>query len=152
MKINLEINNLTKSPIENFPFEEIIQNTVEERANFLKGKEFSLSLAWVSEEEIKKLNSFYRKKNCSTDILSFPEFKNLDEIKSQKGDSLFLGELILCYDDIKKYVQKMNLNIKEELQKVFIHGLLHLLGMEHSKKMFELQKKLIQKNGKNKTI
>ena len=55
---------------------------------------------------------------------------------------LFLGELILCYDDIKEYAENESLELKEELSKVVAHGILHLLGFEHGEKMFAIQNKV----------
>jgi len=145
MKINLEINNLTQSPIENISFEKIAEEILREVANFLSEKEVSLSMAWIGEDEMKKLNSAYRQKEAVTDILSFPEFKNLEEIRQIKEKKIFLGELILCYDDIEKYAKQEGLNLKEELTKVFAHGLLHLLGFDHGKEMFSFQERIIAK-------
>ena len=155
MKFSLEFNNEASAPIEkefffclfgNLKKSEIFQDF------FGLDKNLEVSLALVSGEKIRKINKEYRKNDKATDILSFSEFENLNQIKSQKEENLFLGELILCYDDIKKFTQEMNLKLKEELEKVFIHGILHLLGLIHGEEMFELQKKLTQKNGENKEI
>jgi probable rRNA maturation factor len=80
-----------------------------------------------------------------TDVLSFAEFKNLKVIKTNKGKEIFLGEIILCYDDIKAYAKKNELKTEEELAKVFLHGILHLLGFRHGPKMFALQNKFLTK-------
>jgi len=149
MKINLEINNLSKSPIEEDFFSEVAEETLEEiKFDFLKGKDLSLSLALVPKKEIKKINKEYRKINTSTDVLSFPEFETQKKLKAQKENELFLGEIILCYDDIKKYAKENNLELKKELAKVFSHGILHLLGFQHGTKMFSIQEK-IAKNFSN---
>ena len=91
-------------------------------------------------EKIKKLNRIYRKKNSVTNVLSFPEYKSRDTLKKSEDRSIFLGELIICYDDVEKYCQKRKINVKEELAKVVSHGILHLLGFRHGKKMFGIQK------------
>ena len=68
--------------------------------------------------------------------------KNIEAIKAHKGKEIFLGEIILCYDDIKAYARKNGLSVKKELTRVFLHGILHLLGFRHGKAMFALQNKL----------
>lgn len=139
----MEINNKSKSPIEGGFFSEVAEETLREiKLDFLKNKKIDLSLAIVSEKEIEKLNQEYRKIKKPTDVLSFPEFATQKKLKAQKEKELFLGEIILCYDDIKKYADKKKINLEEELAKVFAHGILHLLGMQHGKKMFALQEKI----------
>jgi probable rRNA maturation factor len=148
MKINLEINNLTKSPIQKAFFRAVAKKTLENSGyDFLKHKNISISLAIVAKKEIKKLNKTYRKKNEATDVLSFAEYKNIKQIKAAKGKDLFLGELILCYDDIKEYARKYVLNLKKEIGTVVSHGILHLLDFRHGKKMFGIQDKAANKIG-----
>jgi probable rRNA maturation factor len=143
MKINLEINNLTKSPIENIAWRKITEKVLEKVGGSLRDKKISLSVAWVNENEIQALNKKYRKKNVVTDVLSFSEFDNLNNIKKAESTNIFLGELILCYDDIKRYTEQERISLSKEVIKVFIHGLLHLLGFSHGEKMFQFQKEII---------
>jgi len=147
MKLNLEINNLAKIPIKKDFFEAVAKKILENSGDkFLNppagGKNISLSLAIVSKEEIKKLNKIYRKKNEPTDVLSFAEYKNIAEMRKIRDKNIFLGEVILCYDDIKEYASKKGINIKQELAAVTAHGILHLLGMRHGKRMFGIQEKM----------
>ncbi|PIR73374.1 MAG: rRNA maturation RNase YbeY [Candidatus Moranbacteria bacterium CG10_big_fil_rev_8_21_14_0_10_35_21] len=141
MKVKVELNNLTKSPLKAENLKKVVAKTLKKtRLVFLEKRSISVSLALVGAKEIRKINKTYRKKNSATDVLSFAEHKNIAEIKKQRGE-LFLGELILCYDDIKQYVKKEGLNVKTETEKAVAHGVLHLLGYRHGKKMFDLQEK-----------
>ena len=148
MRIVLEINNTTNSPIESGFFEAVAEKTLAEvKYDFLKDKKVGISLALVSPDEIKKLNKEYRQQDSVTDILSFPEHANARELKEaalKKPEAeLFLGELILCYNDINEYVEKEGCppagGLEKELAKVFSHGILHLLGFSHGDEMFALQ-------------
>lgn len=144
MKINLEINNIAESPVEDRFFEDVARRTFAKlRYDFLEDKMINISIALVAPEEIKKLNKEYRKYDGVTDILSFPEFEKLEEIKKAAKDpdnsELFLGELILCYDDIKEYADGESLELEKELAKVVSHGILHLFGFSHGKEMFDIQ-------------
>lgn len=152
MRINLELNNQTKSLVKKSFFNAVVRETLNAfNLGLPKNGALSLSIALVNEEEIKKLNKTYRHKNETTDVLSFPEYKNIKMIESTMDNppdgGLFLGELVLCYNDIKQYARKENLNLKNELTGVVAHGVLHLLGLRHGQKMFSLQRKIIKNSG-----
>jgi probable rRNA maturation factor len=144
MKVNLEINNTTQSLVS----DEFLVSVAEEtfrvlNYDFFDGKELIISLALVPPEEIKNLNKEYRKFDTVTDVLSFPEYRNIAEVKmaigEARGNEMFLGELILCYDDIREYAQKENIALNKELANVIAHGILHLLGFAHGEEMFAVQ-------------
>jgi len=114
----LEINNLT-----NFALDKRSFSTVAKKV--LKGENReteTLSLAFVKKEEIKKLNKKFRKKNKATDVLSF---------ELNEGNNL--GEIIICPEVVKENAKKYGVTAKKEMMKVFIHGILHLLGYDHEK-------------------
>jgi probable rRNA maturation factor len=146
MQLNLEINNQAKSPVKKAFFVRVFKLAFADTALTVSfAKILNLSLALVSRREIKKINRIWRKKNEVTDVLSFAEFESLKEMKDVKGKEIFLGEIILCYDDVAAYAKKNNLRMQAELAKVFLHGILHLSGFRHGPKMFALQDKLISK-------
>jgi probable rRNA maturation factor len=96
-----------------------------------------ISIAFVSESEMQRLNRRYRKKNKPTDVLSF----SLDEkfgtnvsglaIKPEGFD--FLGEIVICLAKMKRQARVNRQSISEEFKKLVIHGCLHLLGFDHQK-------------------
>ena len=91
-------------------------------------KKVSFSLLLSNDKNIKKLNKFFRNKNKSTDILSFPFNK---KIKISKNT--YIGDIIISYNFIDKPKSQKLKFFKEKLIKIFIHGFLHLLGFDHSK-------------------
>jgi rRNA maturation RNase YbeY len=147
MKLKLEINNLSQSPVSEDFFKLVGERTFSElNFGFLSETNLVISVALVVPEEMKKINKKYRKHDNITDILSFPEYQNIEEIKTASMNQktfpegeLFLGELILCYDDIKEYTDKKGIKLEKELAKVVSHGILHLLGFSHGGKMFTFQ-------------
>lgn len=140
MKIEVEINNLAKDPVKNSFLEKVIERTLlREEFNYLGKKTISLSVALISKQEIRKLNKRYRKKDLVTDVLSFAEFTSQKRIKEFNEKYILLGEVIVCYDDIVRYAKKKKIAENYELAKVISHGVLHLLGFRHGKKMFEIQ-------------
>ena len=91
-------------------------------------KKVTFTLLLSNNKNIKKLNKVFRKKNKSTDILSFPLDK---KIKIKKNT--YLGDIIISYNYLDKpKSQKLKL-FKEKTVKIFIHGYLHLLGFDHKK-------------------
>ena len=145
MKIILEINKKAACPVSNKFFSNVVQETIELSGyRFLKLKNVTVSLAIIGNSEMKKINKQFRKKDCSTDVLSFPNFKKNDLLKVKEKD-LFLGEILISFPYIKKSAKIRNIEIKEELGYVVSHGVLHCLGFVHGKKMFEIQDKIIVK-------
>lgn len=141
MILHIDVNNKSKSPIKKTLICEVVRNIFKEPDFvFLKNKNVSLSIALVNEKEIKELNKKFRKVNKATDVLSFAEYKNSQSLKKDKSKELFLGELVLCYNDIASYAKKKKIKISMELAEVISHGMLHLLGFEHGDKMFKIQK------------
>ncbi|MBI4427131.1 MAG: rRNA maturation RNase YbeY [Candidatus Magasanikbacteria bacterium] len=98
----------------------------------------TLSVQFVDEKKIKELNKKYRGVNKITDVLSFGLEEGTD-----------LGDIFICYSQIKKQAKTYNASVKEELARMLAHGVLHLLGFDHQKKadeekMFSLQERLIK--------
>ena len=91
-------------------------------------KKVSLSLLLSNNKNIQKLNKVFRKKNKSTDILSFPLAK---KIKISKNT--YLGDIIISYNYLDKPRSQDLKFFKEKVTKIFIHGFLHLLGFDHKK-------------------
>jgi len=91
-------------------------------------KKVSLTLMLSNNKSIKKLNKDFRKKNKSTDILSFP-FNEKKKISKQT----YIGDIIISYDYLDKPKHQSSKFFKKKLIKLFIHGFLHLLGFDHIK-------------------
>ncbi len=91
-------------------------------------KKVSFTLLLSNNNNIKKLNKIFRKKNKSTDILSFPLEK---KIKIKKNT--YLGDIIISYNYLDKPKSIDSKLFKEKVIKIFIHGFLHLLGFNHKK-------------------
>jgi probable rRNA maturation factor len=106
----IEINNLTNFAVEKKSFSQVAKKVLSGENRRTE----NISLAFVGKEEIKKLNKEFRKKNKATDVLSF----NLDEEN-------YLGEIVICPDIVKEK--------DEDIMRVFVHGILHLLGYDHEK-------------------
>ncbi len=114
--------------------------------NFFKKKRLEFSILLSGDKEIKKLNKNFRKKNKTTDILSFPFHEKRDLKKLlKKKEIIYLGDIIINLNKIiKKHEKKYE--TKSKFDKLWIHGLIHLLGGRHkSNKDFFIMKNLEDK-------
>lgn len=82
--------------------------------------ERELSILITDDREIRKLNRDFRFKDKATDVLSFP-----------MEDDFLLGDVVISLDTAKRQAKEFNCTVKAELQRLLVHGLLHLLGYEH---------------------
>ena len=97
-----------------------------------KKNTLTCSLLLTETSEIKKLNQKFRNKNKSTDVLSFPFYKK-DELKKKikKEKEVYLGDIVI---NLKKIKNKNNkFYFINNLNKLWIHGLVHLFGHRHKK-------------------
>ena len=107
-------------------------------------KKISFTVLLSNNKNIKKLNKEFRKKNKSTDILSFP----LNE-KVKISKQTYIGDIIISYNYIDSPKSQSLKFFKKKLIKIFIHGFLHLLGFDHIKnkdykKMFNEEERIYQ--------
>ena len=85
-----------------------------------KKKEFTIFL--TNNLKMKKLNNKFRKVNKPTDVLSFP-------LKIKKKSNIYLGDIAISYEIVNKRSKKSLFD--HELDKMWIHGYLHLSGYDH---------------------
>ena len=110
-----------------------------------KKKNITCTLLLSGNKEIKFLNKKFRKKNKTTDILSFPYHTKLELNKKLKSEKeIYLGDIIINLYKIKNKNIKKNFRI--EFDRLWIHGLMHLFGYVHKKnKDFEKMNKIEKK-------
>ena len=143
MKIEIDFNDSEKSGIKKaFLFDVAKKTLAHQNFQYLKNKNISLSFATVPEGEIVKMNAIYRRKKTATDVLSFCEYKKQEDLQMAVDKNIYLGEIIVCYTYIVKYAKAEKKNAKQELAEIISHGVLHLLGLRHSQKMFKIQKEV----------
>lgn len=87
-----------------------------------------LVLVFVTSGEIRRLNRLYRRKDYSTDILSFAP-----------AEPSSAGELVLCLPIIRRQSKRTGLTERGELGYMIVHGCLHLLGFDHEEKSEEMK-------------
>ncbi len=95
-------------------------------------KKLEISIAIVSEREIRKLNKIYRKKDKVTDVLSFGEI-DLKGFDFAKEKNAYIGEIVICFNQAERQAKKIGHSVNEEIKILLVHGFLHLLGHDHEK-------------------
>ena len=106
-----------------------------------------LSINLVSANQIRQLNRQHRGHNQATDVLSFPLQKPFNISKLKSGAILELGDIFICPAYLQQHQDPTVAGPRQQLMRLVIHGLLHLLGYDHAvdsvqaKTMFTLEKK-----------
>jgi len=108
----------------------------------LKQGRAELSIALVGDREMRPLNSKYRRKKQTTDVLSF-----LVEDQPMLGAKI-LGDVVISVEQARRQAKQRGNTLKSEMATLLIHGILHLLGYDHEKSprqakiMFARERKL----------
>ncbi|NOT49396.1 MAG: rRNA maturation RNase YbeY [Acidobacteria bacterium] len=97
-----------------------VVETVEE----INGRGFAVAL--VSDRRMTELNKFFRDKNTTTDVLSFPY--EPDEFDPDKDN---LGDIVISVEQAQKQAGENNLTLEGEIKQLILHGVLHLCGYDH---------------------
>jgi probable rRNA maturation factor len=104
----------------------------EEMKRAVLGARYELSLVFIGNTRAATLNATYRKKTYSPNVLSFP-----------LSDSA--GEIFIAPKVAASEANKFNLSQDGYVAFLFIHGLLHLKGLDHGDEMDMLEKKYLKK-------
>ena len=80
-----------------------------------------LSIAFVDDESMRELNRKFRRKNKTTDVLTFP------------GDGPLLGEIVISVDQARRQAADEKHSLATEVRYLILHGILHAMGYDHEK-------------------
>ena len=141
IKVNVEVNNKSwhkkiKNPKKYFSKK---LKKISKIIKFFKGKNITFTILLTSSLNMKKLNKKFRNRNKSTDVLSFP-FLSSNNLKLTKQKKFYIGDVATSYEIINSRSKKDNFLL--EFDKVWVHGLLHLIGYNHiqNKDYFKMNK------------
>ena len=146
IKVNVEINNKSwhkkiKNPKKYFNQK---LKKISTMLKLFKNKNITFTILLTNSLNMKKLNKKFRKRNKSTDVLSFPAFSK-KKFMSIKEKKIYIGDLAASYEIINLRSKKKFLT---EFDKVWVHGFLHLIGYDHVKnkdyyKMNKIEKRIL---------
>lgn len=86
----------------------------------------SVTVAMISDRQIRKLNKDFRGKDSTTDVLSFP-FEP-DEFEAEENS---LGDILISVEQAKRQATENDLPLENEIKQLILHGILHLCGFDH---------------------
>ncbi len=116
-------------------------------------KDTEVSVTFVDNQEIRRLNRDYRGKDIETDVLSFPlSDKDHLEINAENG-YVILGDIVLSMEMAFKQAEMYGHLLEREVAFLTVHSMLHLLGYDHEtspleqRKMREKEESVLEKLG-----
>lgn len=106
--------------------------------NFDRSAEVSVS--FVDNNEIRRLNKLYRDKDKPTDVLSFPLGENgVYDINNETG-AVLLGDVVISIETAIKQAKMYNHPLEREVGFLTVHSMLHLLGYDHETSPLEAER------------
>lgn len=129
----MKINYFNQTEENTNEFEILINKILKKKSKFK-----SMNIIFVSDDEIKKMNSEFREKDYITDVISFP------------NNNKELGDIFICIEQAKRQSIEYNHSFEREIGFLAVHGYLHVLGYDHITKeeeeiMFKLQNEILEK-------
>ncbi len=95
------------------------------------------AVAFVSDRRMRELNKFFRGKDATTDVLSFPhepdefEVSAVIEIGDRQPATAFLGDIVISAEQAVRQAEENGLTLDVEIKQLILHGVLHLCGYDH---------------------
>ncbi len=90
-----------------------------------------LNLILTDDSEIRRLNKQWRHIDRRTDVLSFSQWEGDETYRSAHPGRQVLGDVVISLPTAMRQAVRYKHNIEQELDRLVIHGLLHLLGHDH---------------------
>lgn len=93
-----------------------------------RGRSFTCLI--TNDAELRRLNRTFRQKDAPTDVLSFPS----------ESPTVFLGELAISIHRARAQAAEFGHPLSTEIEILMLHGVLHLLGMDHERDQGEMSR------------
>jgi probable rRNA maturation factor len=103
---------------------EPIESYVKDSIEFLKLDDYEINVILVGNRKIKEINKEYRNKSSETDVISF-------SVDLDYPDRKFLGDIYICVEVAVRQAKAYGHSVDCELAILIIHGILHLIGLDH---------------------
>ena len=123
-----------REDVENLPISELAQFVISWEG---KPENTEVSVSFVDDEEIARLNETYRGRSGPTDVLSFEcdgvddDFDDFAGMPEDLDQPFELGDVVIAVDVAKRQTAEYGTTFQEEIELLLTHGLLHLCGYDH---------------------
>jgi len=119
---------------ETMPSEAIVNRLIEAAnlcvlAENLDQERVEISVSFVGEEEIHDLNKLFRNVDHVTDVLSFPQYDNMEELPEE--GIICLGDVVICSEQTLIQADELGHSPEREILYLFVHSMFHLMGYDH---------------------
>ncbi|MCQ2434779.1 MAG: rRNA maturation RNase YbeY [Oscillospiraceae bacterium] len=117
------------------------------------GYDTEVSVSFVDNKEIRKLNNIYRNKDSETDVLSFPLSEGDKLETNPETGFVVLGDIVISMETAVKQAKMYGHVLEREIAFLTVHSMLHLLGYDHEtspldqRKMREKEESVLEKLG-----
>lgn len=91
------------------------------------GTDYEVSITFVDDKEIHRLNKMYRDVDNSTDVLSFPIYDEEDDVPYTP----LLGDIVISLATAKRQSEEFGHSVEREVAYLTAHSMFHLLGYDH---------------------
>ncbi len=126
---------------------------IKRAAKYFKISQGEISVVFMPESQIKKINRNYRQLDRPTTTLSFValplqpgrSYNRQIQKAVPQNTVIHFGEILLCRSEIKKYSTQSDMNYSRALQSLVLHSFLHCLGYEHDTRQAEKQMQSVAK-------
>jgi probable rRNA maturation factor len=132
------------------PLEEFFRRVLDEMG--LRDSE--ITICFVSDAEIARMNLAFRGKKGPTDVLSFPagtkRRKRTYTESAENTEKNYLGDIAIAPETARRYAKKNGRSLSNELRVLILHGVLHLQGYDHETdrgEMDRIERKLRRRFG-----
>ena len=93
-----------------------------------------ISLSVVEADEMHEINSGFRGVDSVTDVLSFPQYRDVEDLLDDLDffdHELLLGDVVVCYDKVVEQAAEYGNSLAREFIYLYVHSMMHLLGYDH---------------------
>ena len=108
-----------------------------------------VAVALVGDRKMRALNRRYRGVDRATDVLAFP-VDGSGPGRAPRGAPRVLGDIVIATGVARRQARAAGQPLEVELRRLALHGLLHLLGYDHTRddgRMIRLERRLRKKGG-----
>jgi probable rRNA maturation factor len=113
-------------------FAEVLRNRVARKRDF--------HCLITNDAELQALNARFRGKDYATDVLSFPSEGPATDAEESAADERFLGDIAISIQRARAQAREWQHPAEEEIRILLLHGVLHLLGMDHETDSGEMKR------------
>ena len=96
------------------------------------GSDAEVSVTFVTNAEIRKLNAAYRQKDAVTDVLSFPLSEDGKYEPNAETGLAALGDIVISLETALRQAEIYGHSVEREIGFLTVHSMLHLLGYDHA--------------------